>query len=38
VENSPEEFKDKFTAEDMVFLVQFHSHNKDGYLSFTDFN
>jgi hypothetical protein len=22
----------------MVFLAQFHSHNKDGFLSFTDFN
>lgn len=37
-ENSANNFRDKFQAEDLLFLVQFHSHNKDGYLSFTDFN
>ena len=31
-------FSEKFTAEDVIHLVNFHSHNKDGYLSFTDFN
>ena len=31
-------FRGNFTAEDVVHLVNFHSHNKDGYLSFTDFN
>lgn len=32
------EFEDKFKAEDMLHMVLFHGHNKDGYLSFTDFN
>ena len=36
--NSEADFRDKFTELDMVFMVMYHSHNKDGYLSFTDFN
>lgn len=32
------ELTDKFSAEDMLHLIQYHSHNRDGYLSFTDFN
>ena len=38
IEHSNEGFEDKFKSEDMLHLIEFHSHNKDGYLSFTDFN
>jgi len=31
-------FKEKFKAVDVTHLIAYHSHNKDGYLSFTDFN
>jgi len=36
--NNKKEFEENFTAEDIVHLVSFHSHNRDGHLSFTDFN
>lgn len=31
-------FKENFKEDDLVHLVNFHSHNRDGYLSYTDFN
>ena len=31
-------FSDKFKVEDVIHSVDFHSHNKDGHMSFTDFN
>ena len=37
-ENSDNNFKEKFVEEDLLFLIGYHSHNKDGFLSFTDFN
>ena len=37
-ENSENDFKDKIEEKDVAYLINFHSHNKDGYLSFTDFN
>jgi hypothetical protein len=38
VENSQPGFEDKFADTDFLYLISFHSHNKDGFLSFTDFN
>lgn len=37
-DNSQNDFKDKIQEKDVAYLVSFYSHNKDGYLSFTDFN
>ena len=37
-ENTDKDFKDKIQEKDVTYLVNFYSHNKDGYLSFTDFN
>lgn len=36
--NSDLDFSNKIKEEEVIYLVNFHSHNKDGYLSFTDFN
>ena len=32
------DFPSKISEDEVVYLVNFHSHNKDGFLSFTDFN
>lgn len=37
-ENSELDFSTKIKEDEVAYLVNFHSHNKDGYLSFTDFN
>jgi hypothetical protein len=37
-DNTPHDFPSKIKEDEVAYLVNYHSHNKDGYLSFTDFN